>query len=147
MSFAIIFIVACAWGSISKYLFYVKGWNFHFPKASPNGFWGRNGYKNKYKQVSNVRTSQGVIQSFVPAPNNWYYRWNHLKYKERFPLSTTLLVAYTDVHHFAQLVVTRTIFIALSAPQDQFWQALGVYTLLWWIGFSITFLWRNDKTK
>lgn len=145
MSFAIIFALACAWGMMSKHLFYKKGWNFHFPKADPNSFWGKYGYRNKYKQVSSVRTSGGVVQSFVPAPNNWYYRWNHLKYKERFPLSATLLVPLTDVHHAIQWLITRTLFVALAAPWDHFWQVLAVYVILWWIGFNITFLTRNGK--
>lgn len=33
------------------------------------------------------------------APDNWYYRFYKLKYKEAFPLSATLLVSLTDPWH------------------------------------------------
>lgn len=48
-------------------------------------------WKNKYKQP------------LQPAPKNWYYKLSGLKYRERFPLSGTLLVSLTDRYHAYQL--------------------------------------------
>jgi len=60
------------------------------------GFWGNNSWLRKYKSYE----SNGV--DLVDAPDNWYYRFFKIKYKERFPLSATFLVSFTDGYHTMQ---------------------------------------------
>ena len=108
---------------------------------------GTDHWKRKYK-----RASGGQL---VPAPNTWYYRFFNLKYKERFPLSATLLVFIVDKWHAlkaAHYAVIRLIVITVMAAEffiaeghlfSSFWpHAIGIYFLLWGAqaaGFHIGF--------
>lgn len=60
-------------------------------------FWGDQSWARKYKMDSN--------ENFISAPNTWYYRFFKIKYKERFPLSATALVNFTDGYHLSQSVM------------------------------------------
>lgn len=80
-------------------------------------FWGKSSDLKKYKW------------DFVPvdAPNNWYYRFFKIKYKERFPLSATALVFLTDGYHFCQFLFL--LFISLSVVPLLNW----TYGIAFWI--------------
>jgi hypothetical protein len=60
------------------------------------GFWSNFSWTRKYKSFEN----NGI--DLVDAPNTWYYRFFKIKYKERFPLSATFLVNFTDGYHACQ---------------------------------------------
>ena len=63
-------------------------------------FWGEWSDLRKYKRDHDPT---GVVHYLrVVAPDNWYYRFFKIKYKERFPLSATFLVSITDSYHALQ---------------------------------------------
>lgn len=65
-----------------------------------NGFWGYASDIRKYKFPHEL------------APDTWYYRFYNLRYREKFPLSATLLVFLTDGYHLMQFFMF--IFLSLS---------------------------------
>lgn len=62
-------------------------------------YWSNDG-RSKYKK------------GLPPAPDNWYYRFFKIKYKERFPGSATLFVSLTDGYHSSQMLFKG--FLALT---------------------------------
>lgn len=69
-------------------------------------FFGPRSARNKY-----ASTSSGELLS---APlNNKYYKRYRLIYKERFPLSATILVFLTDAFHLFQFLRTNLIILAI----------------------------------
>ena len=64
--------------------------------TNTDNFWGHDGYIRKYKLKYG-----GQLEL---APDNWYYRFFKIKYKERFPLSATFLVNFTDGYHMCQSI-------------------------------------------
>lgn len=64
------------------------------------GFWDDNSWKNKYKLP------------LQESPKNLYYKLSEISYKERFPLSATLLVFTTDGYHLFQALFFS--FLSLS---------------------------------
>lgn len=48
-----------------------------------------------------------------PAPRNFYYRILRIQYKEKFPLSTTVMVFITDKWHFVQFIFLTVIVTAI----------------------------------
>ena len=57
-------------------------------------FWGNDSWLRKYKLDDK--------KQLIEASDTWYYRFFKIKYKERFPLSATFLVAFTDGYHLLQ---------------------------------------------
>jgi hypothetical protein len=57
-------------------------------------FWGNDSWLRKYKLDDK--------KQLIEAPHTWYYRFFKIKYKERFPLSATFLVNFTDGYHAMQ---------------------------------------------
>lgn len=95
-------------------------------------FWGANSWMRKYR-------FKGDMYHDLP-PDNWYYRFFKIKYKERFPLSATLLVAFTDGYHLMQLLFKLLFCISIVTYSMDFnwWMAL-VYFVIWGITFTITY--------
>lgn len=83
------------------------------------------GWKNKYKQP------------MTPAPDNWYYKFFRLKYREKFPLSGSFLVSLTDKYHFYQLGFKAflCLSIALHRPTFDWW----IETIGYFAAFGIVF--------
>ena len=86
------------------------------------------GWKNKYKQP------------MTPAPENWYYKLFNLKYREKFPLSGSLLVLFTDKYHFFQFVFKLFICTAITFYKPLFgpWDAL-IYFVVFGMCFTIVY--------
>lgn len=84
-------------------------------------FWGNNSWMRKYN-------FKGDMYNDLP-PNNWYYRFFNIDYKERFPLSATLLVFVTDGMHLCQALFFLLLSLSFSiALELQNWkQYLLVY--------------------
>lgn len=98
----------------------------------PMGFWGEMSYERKYKGTPELGMHH------IAAPNNWYYNFFKVKYKERFPLSATLLVFLTDAPHFLQFVMFTTFSIGIAfAFGLGFWMWLGTRILISVIHFAI----------
>lgn len=68
------------------------------------GFWDEDGWRRKYKIEWTKDDLGGWQYRMYKAPSNWYYRTFKLAYKERFPLSATFLVAFTDGYHLCQSI-------------------------------------------
>ena len=85
-------------------------------------------WKNKYKQP------------LQPAPKTWYYKLTGLKYKERFPLSGSILVSLTDLYHLYQFIfkVLLCTSIAFYTPLFGYWD-IGVYWSVFGLTFTVTY--------
>lgn len=100
---------------------------FYTMSQSAN-FKDSDGWKNKYKQPLEA------------APKTFYYRLFKLKYHERFPLSGSFLVAWTDKYHATQFIFKALLCtsIVMYSPWLGYWDA-GVYFVLFGIVFTITY--------
>lgn len=65
------------------------------------GFWDEKSHYRKYKKDW---SKDPLGYDRFPPPDNWYYRFFKIKYKERFPLSATFLVTFTDGYHLMQFL-------------------------------------------
>jgi len=84
--------------------------------------------KNKYKQPLQV------------APGNWYYKLFSLKYKERFPLSGSLLIAFTDAYHAWQLGFKVFFSVAIVTYRPLLgWGDALIYFFLFGVVFTIAY--------
>lgn len=119
---------------ISLLLLYTAAVAYAISQASQHGrfgdgegFWGKNSDKRKYKQP------------LQPAPNNWYYSVNVLKYHERFPLSGSLLISLTDSYHFFQMLAVALICLSLAILTNHPVWMWFAYRTAWGVAFSITY--------
>lgn len=99
----------------------------------PTGFWGELSYERKYKK------EEGHL--LQPRNPNWYYRFFKIKYTEKFPLSATLLVSFTDGYHLCQLLFKIFLICSLVSYREiyqPFWDAVAYFTL-WQVTFPITY--------
>lgn len=91
----------------------------------PTGFWGVDSWKRKY----------AFNGDYVLVPNeghkNWYQKLFRIRYKEKFFLSSTLLVMFTDSMHFFQFLFK--VFLCLA-------MALHEPILIWWLEAVIAFV-------
>ena len=115
----IVFASAC-YGVISHLVFHNK--------KRGDGFFGSQSWKRKYK-----RNKEGNLYA---APDNDYYKFFGIKYKEAFPWSATALVFITDGFHLFQWVLLKLIFIGFSVEDGVVNWSLF---LLMWITWSIVF--------
>lgn len=101
---------------------------FFYTLSQKETFENSEGWKNKYKQPMS------------PAPKNWYYRFFKLKYREKFPLSGSLLVSLTDKYHFYQLIFKLLLCtsIVLYRPVLGLWDAM-IYFVLWGMTFTLSY--------
>lgn len=117
-------------------------------KLSKNatGFWGVDSWKRKYDWNGD----------YVLVPNdghkNFYERLFNIKYKERFFLSSTLLVSLTDGMHFCQLWFKLFLCasIAFYTPmfKDWYWNAITFFATFG-VVFSLAYrlLSRQDRQE
>ncbi len=89
-------------------------------------FWGRLSYFNKYKVPTTL------------APKTWYYRFFKVQYKERFPGSATIFVAFTDGYHLSQWIMINSL-TAIIAILLQSWIAFIVVRVIWWLVFNLCY--------
>lgn len=101
----------------------LKGW------GSLSGFFGKFQYRRKYND------------DLDPPPNNWYYRFFKLPYKERFTLSATLLAWTTDGYHSFQLVwkslVIASVAILTPWPWTFFITAFSLFTFIFALFYKL----------
>lgn len=93
---------------------------------SEDGFFGSDSWVNKYEFKWSPDDS-----GFTKAPDNWYYRFFNLTYKERFPLSATALVLFTDGYHLFQFIMKVCFSIGIAGFT---WWAVLAFTL--WTGIQ-----------
>lgn len=125
-----VFIVSLTVGLASRYFFYGN-------TADPLSFWGRKSWMRKYKLENG---------KLVKAPNNKYYSYFNVKYKEKFPLSTTALVFVTDGAHLMQFLATTIglFAIVVASTLCLSWSYLlivefVVLRIIYSIGFNWTY--------
>lgn len=103
-----------------------------FIDASPTGFFGRDSWKRKYKLDH--------LDNPVNSENTFYTKLFNLKYKERFPLSATLLVFLTDGFHFFQFLAIQSLMTVVALSTEYYF--LTTWFLLncvWKFGFWVTY--------
>lgn len=112
-------------------------------KKAPTSFFGSRQYLRKYKVVSwrnadlNFFLDAGAT---VQRPlNNWYYKLFSIRYKERFPLSATMLVVFTDSFHLSNFLMSMSFVTALYFAEGHNLIMIPVYLLAWHTGFFTTF--------
>lgn len=93
----------------------------------PTGFWGSESWKRKYQWNADY------VLVLNDGHQNWYEKLFKIKYKEKFFLSSTLLVSLTDGQHFCQLWFKLFLCasIALYKPIFDVWwiNAVGLWAL------------------
>lgn len=100
------------------------------------GFWGTSSDWRKYSFKVKGRKPFDQIITEDPK-DNWYYRFNNIKYKERFPGSATVFVLFTDGFHLLQFIFKICLSIGIfnfTIPAIYFW--LG-WTAIQWLTFKI----------
>jgi hypothetical protein len=103
-------------------------------KYNPFGFWGDESHIRKYKGTPELGYHHQA------APNTWYYNFLKIKYKERFPLSATLLVFITDGYHLMQFFFFIFLSISVSIPLDTRWNEWLEFAGVWGLVHLIHFL-------
>jgi hypothetical protein len=119
MTGSILLIVGNIVAFISAVHFYAKGQN--------KAFADRESWTNKYKQP------------LEPAKRNWYTKLVGIKYKEKFPLSGSILVALTDDYHRWQFYYKVLLCVSIITYRPIFFFDVAIYFLLWGIVFTLTF--------
>lgn len=105
--------------------------------------WGDRFYRWSNPDLSYQRKYQYP----TTAPKNLYYRIFRLKYKEKFPLSATLLAPVTDAFHMAQLLTGIALVGAIlgfnyeiQSAWEYLWIAL-TYKVSWSAFHEFCFSW------
>lgn len=134
-SFILLSCAAALWAAMTVYELHFEG--SIFSRLGP--FWAADSWKRKYKRYDDDRT-------FRPAPNTWYYRVLDIKYKERFPLSASLLAWATDGYHLTQMVFIWCVLGAIVTFNDplllhktRLWDSTVAYLILARVVWSGTF--------
>lgn len=70
---------------------------------------------------------------------NWYTKLFKLKYKERFWLSGSFLVAFTDRYHRYQMFFKILICAAIVTYRPLFWFDWIIYFVAWGVCFTLVF--------
>lgn len=78
-----------------------------------------------------------------PAKRNWYTQLFKLKYKERFWLSASFLVAFTDRYHRYQMFFKILICAAIVTYRPLSWTDWLIYFAAW--GVVFTFVFRGEN--
>lgn len=92
-------------------------------------YWGKSSWLWKYKW------RDGMPLSPIYAPENLYYKWFKISYKERFPGSATILVGLTDGAHAMQFVY----LLAFSASAAVLTPHPWIYLVAFRVTIGITF--------
>lgn len=93
------------------------------------GFWGQESWRRKYKGLG----------YFPEYPTNFYYRFFKIKYKERFPLSATLLVFVTDGAHLMQFIYVNGLCLAAALLFPNTLLTFVIVRGIWGLIFTATY--------
>lgn len=124
LSFILFAFAAFCHGVVSRYQH--EGFKFKNVK-----FWSADSWRNKYK-------SNGAFMD--NAPNNWYYRFFKIDYKEKFPLSATLLVFLTDGYHFTQWIMIKCLALSIALLVPHHFIFFFSFWALWTVCFQLTYI-------
>lgn len=106
-------------------------------------FWGRDSWVRKYKRPKGFSP---ISTELIHAPDNWYYKFFKIRYREAFPGSATAFVMFTDGYHLTQWFFIKLIIIAIvihtGLPVLNFFILWG----LWCSMFTISLKhFRNER--
>ncbi len=101
---------------------------YFYAKGQKKAFEDRDSWTNKYKQP------------LEPAKKGWYKKITGIKYKEKFPLSASVLVALTDDYHRWQFYykVLLCVWAVTYRPLFSWWDGL-IYFVAWGIVFTLAY--------
>lgn len=118
-------VVSLLFFALAAVAYAISQLQMHGKLMYPGQFWDLDSWELKYAN------DEGVL---VRAPKNWYYSYFKIKYKERFPLSATLLVALTDGYHLMQLIMKLTLCVAVITYKP----IIGLYidAILYYVVFG-----------
>jgi hypothetical protein len=125
-SFALVVLAGTCWGFTSRHLFHSVSRN-----ENPTGFFGKESWLRKYKLDH--------IDRPIKAKRTFYTRLFNVKYKERFPLSSTLLVFLTDYYHAGQFLTIKALTLALALQTNNWLLTFIAASVLYHIGFHLTY--------
>lgn len=128
----LIAIAAACWALMSHY-------TFHNRVKDPYSFWGEESWKRKYKREGMNATTNDPYRLYA-APDTWYYRFFKINYRERFPLSATVLVFLTDGYHLVQWVGVKCLCIAIASDIKEFF----ILWAVWLIVFNIIYIKKKN---
>lgn len=84
-----------------------------------DSFWGEESYWRKY------------ASPIDPPVDNWYYRLFKIGYREKWPTSATLTVAFTDGYHHMQFWFFNFLSLSLTfAIGFNWWLLLVIWSLI-----------------
>lgn len=100
-------------------------------------FWEQDSWMRKYKK-DKINTE---AYKFEGAPNNWYYRFFKIKYKERFPGSATIFVTLTDGFHLMQFLFKLFLIGSLVSYKEMVnpWIDGLIYFGIWQLVFNVVY--------
>ena len=96
-------------------------------------FWNVDSFTRKYKWKAASKDPLGydIIPMPDKAPDNWYYRFFKIKYKEAYLFSSTFLVFLTDGYHHMQFWSFNFLALAMTfAIGFNWWLLLGIWSLI-----------------
>ena len=116
----ILLVVVSLGAFISAIYFYAKG--------QKKAFEDRDSWTNKYRQPLTL------------VKRSWYTKLTGIKYKEKFPLSASILVALTDDYHRWQFYYKVLLCVSIVTYRPIYYILDGIiYFIVWGIVFSLTF--------
>ena len=132
------FLLSIACLAVRESLQYFRHSKSIFDRCKHGSFFGKFSWTRKYEKAGPNSFSSSM---FELPPNNLYYRFFKIEYKERFPLSATALVFLTDGFHLMQWLAinffTLSIAFALGDVLITFiWLRLTA-ALVWWFIFEV----------
>lgn len=98
---------------------------YFYTKGQKKAFEDRESWDNKYKKP------------LEPAKKNWYTKLTGIKWKEKFPLSGSVLVMFTDAYHRYQFYYKVLLCVAIVSYRPVFG---------WWDGLIFFFGWGTTFT-
>lgn len=123
-------LAAACYGVCSHLLFH----NVDKTPYEKFSFWGSQSWKRKYKRAAIGKPA--TEYNLYAAPDNAYYKFFNIKYREAFPWSATALVFITDGYHFMQWWMIKFLMLAVTMSSGHFdW----VLFMLLWIGWGVCF--------
>lgn len=103
-------------------------------KAQYGDFFNASGWTNKWK----LNFMGDPIKS-TKHDHPWYLQLYQPEYVERFPFSSTLLVALTDGWHLLKEIVLTLISILIVINSSEPWFNFFVYRIALFIGFAVMY--------
>lgn len=108
-------------------------------QADKYNFWGTESWNRKYKKA-NIIGQPLISYNKYAAPDNLYYSFFDIKYREKFPWSATALVFVTDGYHLVQWFMIKFIILAMTVSYGTYGFSFDwIEALLLWGAWTFVF--------